>query len=261
MATHSATDPKVVLWHIPISHYNEKARWALDCKRVPYELRTPMPGLHRISALRLTRGRHDRLPVIGIDGRRVGDSTAIIAALEELRPEPSLYPADRAERERALALEDYFDEELAPRIRRYNWFHTLGDADATIEAAMPGAGPVRTRLLRTVYPLARWMTARDYDIREETAGEAREGIHRCMDRLESELAGREYLVGDGFTVADLTAAALFTPTIAPPERPYAPRHVAEPIRELREQLIARLGGRWVEEMYRRHRGTSCAVPG
>ena len=50
----------VVLWHIEISHYNEKARWALDYKGIPYELRTPMPGTHRLAALRLTRGKHER---------------------------------------------------------------------------------------------------------------------------------------------------------------------------------------------------------
>ncbi len=25
-----------VLWHFPISHYNEKARWALDWKGIPH---------------------------------------------------------------------------------------------------------------------------------------------------------------------------------------------------------------------------------
>ena len=75
----------VVLWHIEISHYNEKARWALDYKGIPYELRTPMPGAHRLTALRVTRGKHDRLPVIELDGRRIGDSTAIIEALERVQ--------------------------------------------------------------------------------------------------------------------------------------------------------------------------------
>ncbi len=95
-----------VLWHIEVSHYNEKVRWALEHKGIPYELRTPMPGTHRLTALRLTRGRHDRLPILELEGRRIGDSTAIIAALEEHRPEPRLYPDEPAERERAL--EDYF---------------------------------------------------------------------------------------------------------------------------------------------------------
>ena len=43
-----------------------------------------------------------------------------------------------------------------------------------------------------------------------------------MDRLEAELDGGDHLVGDAFSVADLTAAALFTPLIRPPERPFMP---------------------------------------
>ena len=41
----------VVLWHIELSHYNEKVRWALDYKGVAHERRVPMPGFHRLSAL------------------------------------------------------------------------------------------------------------------------------------------------------------------------------------------------------------------
>ena len=99
-----------VLWHIELSHYNEKARWALDHKGVPYELRAPMPGMHGPRALFQTRGKQRTLPVLELEGRSIGDSTAIIAALEEHAPEPALYPADPAERARALELEDYFDE-------------------------------------------------------------------------------------------------------------------------------------------------------
>ena len=116
-----------VLWHIEVSHYNEKARWALDYKGIPYRLRTPMPGFHGLFALVLTRGSQRRLPVLQLDGRTIGDSTAIIAALEQYRPDPPLYPSDQAERARALELEDFFDERLAPSLRRYVWHHTLDD--------------------------------------------------------------------------------------------------------------------------------------
>ena len=47
----------VVLWHIEVSHYNEKARWALDYKGIPHELRVPMPGLHGAQRPALTRGK------------------------------------------------------------------------------------------------------------------------------------------------------------------------------------------------------------
>ena len=42
----------------------------------------------------------------------------------------------------------------------------------------------------------------------------------ALDRIESERAGGDYLVGEGFTVADLTAAALLYPLVWPPEFQY-----------------------------------------
>jgi glutathione S-transferase len=248
----------VVLWHIEISHYNEKARWALDYKGIPYELRAPMPGTHRLTALRLTRGKHDRLPVLGLDGRRIGDSTAIIAALEDYRPDPALYPADPAERERALALEDHFDEELAPRVRRLIWHYTLPDTDATVDAVLANGSSFQRGLLRRSAPLAAMMLRRDYAVDQASADEAVEGIRAAMDRLESELDGAEYLVGDSFTVADLAAASLFTPLLAPPGRPWAPA-MPVALEGFRDEIETRPGGAWVTEMYARHRGVPVAA--
>ena len=45
---------KPVLWHIRISHYSEKVRWALDHEGVAYTGRTPPPGSHMSFALWLT---------------------------------------------------------------------------------------------------------------------------------------------------------------------------------------------------------------
>ena len=60
---------------------------------------------------------------------------------------------------------------------------------------------------------------------EEAADYARVKVERALDRLESELGDDEYLVGDSFSVADLTAAALFYPLVLPPE---GPREIADP---------------------------------
>jgi len=244
----------VILWQVEISHYSEKVRWALDFKSVPHVRRAPMPGLHGLHALALTRGRQRRLPVLELDGHRIGDSTAIIAALESYRPDPPLYPLDPSDRARALALEDFFDEQLAPSLRRYLWYHTLPDVDATIDALTPHAGPARVRLMRAIAPIARAAVRKDYDITEATVARAEGEIRAAMDRVERELQPSGYLVGESFSVADLAAAALFTPVLAPPERPYAPRSLAPSLLEFREELSERTGGTWVAEIYARHRG-------
>src|SRR4051794_9185192 len=100
----SASEP--VLWHISISHYSEKARWALDFKRVPHRRRAIPGGFHMIAALAVTRGAGYMFPILELDGETISDSTAIIGALERRYPEPALYPEDPVERRRALDLED-----------------------------------------------------------------------------------------------------------------------------------------------------------
>ncbi len=250
----------VVLWHIELSHYNEKVRWALDYKGIPHQRRVPMPGLHRVRAMALTRGAHQRLPVLDLEGRRIGDSTAIIAALEEYRPEPPLYPKDLVGRTRALELEEYFDEQLAPSLRRFVWHHTLPDTDAVSASLFTKPSPTRERLLRATAPVATRLVRADYKVNERSAAQARGEVVSAMDRLEAELRPSGYLVGERFSVADLTAASLFTPLLAPPQRPYAPATVVPAVAELREELSARPGGDWVFELYARHRSASAEVP-
>ena len=73
MAT-MATKP--VLWHIPVSHYNEKARWALDYEGIAYEERALLPGPHQLVTRRIARRTH--VPVLEHDGQVVQGSSAII---------------------------------------------------------------------------------------------------------------------------------------------------------------------------------------
>jgi glutathione S-transferase len=234
-------------------------RWALDYKRVPYELRTPLPGTHRLAVLRLTRGSHQRLPVAEIDGRRVWDSTAILEALEAYRPDPPLYPSDPGDRARALELEDYFDEELAPRVRRLLWHYTLPDSEATIDTILPDSGAVRRGVLRGIAPIARRVVRRDYGVDQAGADEAIAGIRSAMDLVESEVNGGDYLAGESFSVADLTGAAMFTPLLAPEGRPWAPKTLVPEAQAIREELEARPGGAWVQRMYELHRGVPVAA--
>ncbi|HVY77325.1 MAG TPA: glutathione S-transferase family protein [Solirubrobacterales bacterium] len=252
----AASDPRPVLWHIAISHYSEKARWALDHKRVPHRRRAvPIPGIHIPASMLLTRGASQTYPVLELDGRAIGDSTEIIAALEQRHPEPPLYPADPEQRRRALALEDFFDEELGPHVRLLA-FHELGRDRERFEALVERTVPAPVaRLGSGAVTCARTYTGLRFGVRDEAAAElARAKILAALDRLEAELDGGEYLVGDCFGVADLSAAALFFPLVMPDEGPL-PNDLPLPagLEDFRASLRERAGYRWVEETYRRHR--------
>ena len=163
---------KPVLWQIKVSHYSEKVRWALDWKGVEHVRRSVVPGLHIPRVLWLT-GRRS-VPVLVLDGWAITDSTSIIAALEERWPDPPLYPSDPVERRRALALEDYFDEELGPHIRRALFHDLLPDSDAAVGALTVGCGPLFRGVYRSVFPLVRAVMRMDMRIDEAGARVGRE---------------------------------------------------------------------------------------
>jgi glutathione S-transferase len=250
------------LWQIDVSHYSEKARWALDLKGVDYRRRSPPPGAHIPVALFLTRGRHATFPILRIDGRTIGDSTAIIAALEQLHPDPALYPADPALRRRALELEELFDEEIGPAARLLA-FHEIARDQAAFEALMRETAPPPTdRVPAVTVAYAKAYTAMRFGARDEKgAAAAREKLAAGFDRIEAELGDREYLVGDRFSVADLTAASLFNPVVLPDQGP-VPNAVPVPrgMAEFRAPHEGRRAYAWVEEMFARHRTAAAPMP-
>lgn len=251
-------DQLPTLWHISVSHYSEKARWALAWKGVEHRRRSPFPGSHILVALWLTRGAHPTFPVLSLDGRRIGDSTAIVAALEGRYPDPPLYPAAPEERRRALALEDFFDEELGPHIRLLAW-HEFGNDRESFEALMRQlAPPALARFSPAIAAYARAYTALRFRVRSREAAErARAKVLAALDRLEVDLGDCDYLVGESFTVADLTAASLLYPLVLPPQGPLgADGILPADFERFREPLRTRRAFTWVEEMFRRHRKPS-----
>ncbi len=251
-----------VLWQVQVSHYVEKVRWGLDHKRVPHIRRSLLPGLHAVKTKRLT-GDTSTTPVLTIDGRSIGDSTRIIAAVEQRWPQPPLYPEDPEQRRRALELEEFFDEELGPHIRRA-FYQELLPNSALVAPLFTSGRPVATRaVLRAGFPALRVAMRRRFQISAESAAHSRAKMVAAVDRLEREISPSGYLVGDSFTVADLTAAALFYPVARPPQFPYAivaDDDLPASWREFVDSLAHRPGGRWVADIYRLHRGHSAEQP-
>jgi glutathione S-transferase len=243
------------LWQINVSHYSEKARWALAWKGVEHRRRSPVPGAHMAIALWLTRGAQYTFPVLSIEGQRIGDSTAIIAALEERFPDPPLYPADVAGRRRALELEEFFDEELGPPIRQLVW-HEMSNDRARFAALLERTTPAPLlRFSAGAVAYGRAFTGLRFGARSaETAERSRAKVLAALDRLEAELGDGEYLVGESFSVADLTAASLFYPLVSPEGAPLPPdQPMPESFERFRAPLRERRGFKWVAEMFRRHR--------
>jgi len=111
--------------------------------------------------------------------------------------------------------------------------------------------------MRATFPAGWAYVSRRYTFTERDAAEAWVTVERALDRIEALRAGGPYLVGDTFTVADLTAAALLWPIAWPPEFPYRlPELPASPkLERLREHPTAG----WIGDVYARHRPPSAEV--
>jgi len=247
-----------LLWHIPLSHYNEKVRWSLDYKGIAHHRRV-LGADYLIRAWRATG--QGKLPILWLDGRAIADSTRIIAALEERYPEPALYPPTAALRRRALALEDDLDDTLGPALRAAIVTPLFrNDPDVALQVLMTGMR-VDYRALRPLLRVFPSYYRFRHKIREADLENDRAAVASALDRIERERQGRTYLVGETFTVADLTAAALLGALLQPPEIQY-PLEVELPpyLQEYRGTLLRHPAAQWATEIYRAHRGHSAEVP-
>ena len=251
--------PIPMLWHIPLSHYNEKVRWTLDYKRIPHHRRVLGPN-YLFKAWRATGQGH--LPILWLNDKPIHDSTAIIAALEQQQPEPGLYPKDPALRARALELEDYFDEKLGPAVRASIVTPLFArDPDIALRVlttGMPAQAYETRRPLTKVFPIYyRWR----HKISAARIEQDRNDVRASLDRMAAEIQPSGYLVGDAFSVADLTAAALLGAGLQPPEIQY-PMTVQLPeyMQAWREEVRRHPASQWALGIYQKHRGKSAEVP-
>ena len=246
--------PRTLLLHqFPISHYCEKIRWVMDHKGLAYAIKNQVPGMHILVNHRLV-GRGS-VPVL-VDGRHaIGESSDIALYLDDQYPERTLVPRAADERAAVLALEAYFDEHAGPAVRRYIYGFVLRDVTLLRRGFLRGyAGLSRRVLSLAATPIAGRIAAM-YKVGGSSSEEALEGIERALTRLEELTRGDpgRYLVGDRLTLADVTAASLLGPLLAPPHSPWNFEIPIAELNTLRETLRARPGGRWVMQRYAQDR--------
>jgi glutathione S-transferase len=211
------SDEPGILITIPISHYCEKARWALDRTGVAYRERAHLQIFHRVAVRRAGGGT--TAPVFVRGGRVFAESAEIVAAADAEAPaERRLFPDDAAVAEEARALQSDFDARLGPHGRRWMYNGLRGRRDIALAYACTGVPAWQRRALPVVYPVAARTIDRVLDITPAGAAESEAIVHTVFDEVAARLGdGRPYLCGERFTAADLSFAALAAPVLMPPE--------------------------------------------
>jgi glutathione S-transferase len=238
---------------IPMSHYCEKARWALERLGITYTEVRRLQGFHYIPALLWARS--PTVPILRIEGRTLTDSTEILRHLDRhASSSTSLFPADHPE---VAALEARFDDPLGVDSRRwvYDGYFRSGHLNEMIDVAAQGAPRWQARALPWLFPLVRrFLTRRLGGLSREIvdAGVTRSRV--AFDAVATTLAdGRRYLCGDRFTAADLTFACMGAPYVLPPE--YGIRlptldELPDDMRPLATELRAHPAGAFILRLFR-----------
>ena len=207
------------LYVFNISHYCEKARWALDYFGIDHEVRHVMPGAHRAIAKKLGAKRGS-VPFLQTDDGVIAGSSAIIdwCEMHNAGPRPSLSGADP---EVVRATEKRLDDIVGIHVRRFYYSDALINAPASVRPIFSNGLPILQRAAVTlgwsrIVPLM----IKGMDLGVEQGLQSRAVVEAELDWLDGLLAdGQPYLHGDQWTRADLTAAALLGPLAAPKEHP------------------------------------------
>jgi glutathione S-transferase len=243
-----------ILYVFAISHYCEKARWALDHYGLVYRLKSAMPGLNRKITKKLGADSGS-LPFLQVGQSVIAGSAAIIDWGEGHRgaDKRRLNGDNPAE---IAAIEKRLDDITGIHIRRYYYSDALFSDPASVRPIFSRDLPLMQKAAVTLG----WSKIVPLMIKGMDLGEA-QGRQSCnilageLDWLDGMLAnGRTYLNGDHFTRADLTAASLLAPLVNPAKHPtYAalslPKKLAQTISDWQDRPVLQ----WVNAVYDRHR--------
>ncbi|HLM09812.1 MAG TPA: glutathione S-transferase family protein [Thermoleophilaceae bacterium] len=250
---------------IPISHYCEKARWALDRAGLDYEEERHLQGMNRIVSRRA--GGRGTLPVLVADEGVFAESEEIVRYADAaLDPDLRLIPSEADLREQVLELSRRLDGGLGPDGRRLMYARMLPLKRDLLDFNNQGVPPWEARVLAAAWPLATRCIERGLGIGPATLAEDDRRVRAAFDEMAELLAdGRRHLCGDRFTAADLTFACLAAPVTVPPEYTVRlpqpdelPDEIASDIRAYREHPA----GAYALALFREHRERRpAAVPG
>ena len=186
------------------SHPCATVERALQLKGIPYRKVELPPALHA-PIQRVLFGRRT-VPGLRLDGERISGSRAIVARLEELRPEPPLFPADPEARARVQEVERWGDETFQPVARRVLWFALRREPQAALSYSEHSRLPMPPPVVRTSMPL---IARAEFALNRVTDDAVRadlEALPGYLDRIDAWIA-EGALGGERPNAADLQIAS------------------------------------------------------
>jgi glutathione S-transferase len=192
----------ITLYGTKPSPPTHSVRLMLESKGLDHKDVWLLPGLH--PALLRTRGfRGGTVPGIKIDGRRLQESRAISRALDELKPDPPLFPADPEKRLEVEEAERWGDEVLQDVPRRIVRWLSVHRPETRVMIAREIGVPLPKLAAWVNGPTARYMANKvdsDREIRNAIAS-----VGEVLDHVD-DLIEQGVIGGDPPNAADFQIA-------------------------------------------------------
>lgn len=204
---------KPILHEFGVSHFCEKARWALEHLGVDYQSRVWLPGMH-IRAMKDIAPR-STVPVL-VDGDTVVQGSDLIIDHAHVgRAGPGLNPSDM---DAAREDEAWMGRDLGETIRCLAYTDLVNDPKGLV-AMWKQRGPWWSPVfLRVGFRQVRKILKKMY-VDKPRLQDSRPRLEAAISTLDARYAAAPYLADGRFTRLDLTVAALLAPLVRPPEHP------------------------------------------
>jgi len=253
---------KPTLYVFAISHYCEKARFALDSLGIDYAVDHQAPGLHAQTAQKLGVAGTS-LPILEVDGGAIQGSAEILDWADAHAPSGRRLTPE-IDTEACREIERRLDDVAGVHTRRLFYSEALVEHSETVKPIFIKdlAGEPRS-FVDEAWPLVRERMIEGMDLGREQGEESQRILEGELAWLDGLLAdGRQFLVADRFTRADLTAASLLARVAGAKEHPQH-RFMQLPPRmtELQRRWNDRPSLVWIRGLYTRFRNVGGGASG
>ncbi len=242
---------KALLHVFPFSNFCEKAAWALDIHGIPFhrQMYLPMMQARRIKKI----SGQTLVPVLEHQGKVIAGSAKIVGHLEELSGTGVLYPKDFGLKAEAIAWQNELDE-FGPTVRAELFYWILADKSFAFKTMTAGKSGLAVAAYRPMFKMMSPILKKKLKQRVPDQAVLRATVMKKLDKIAEATASSGYLVGNTFSVADLTAASIIFPLFLPNSSPASSifRNHESGVRWL-EEWDKHPAKSYVERIYQSHR--------
>jgi len=168
--------------------------------------------------------------------------------LKKYLPQNPLTPEDESAKQSALHWERFADEEIGPHVRLLCYHVLLEHPEIVIPFFThqgPWYGPI---VIRRMFPKIRVKMRAFLKINAKSADTANQRLAIAIDKINEHRKGKDYMVGDTFTRADLAIASLLAPFCRPEKYGLEwPAHYPQALENLIEPYVKNIS--WVDLLY------------